>query len=112
MGLWASFKKKIWRKKIFLHPYSQWRKESDPELDPDPIVRGTETGIRIRTELSRNPNTAAPDNYIRSTGNLTDLERYLFRQKSVWLILKFWAVKLNVKHKFVTIRKQRVTFYL
>jgi hypothetical protein len=29
---------------------NQWRKKSDPELDPDPdqLVRGTDPGIRIR----------------------------------------------------------------
>jgi hypothetical protein len=31
--------------------------ESDPELepDPDPLVRGTDPGIRIRTKMSRIP---------------------------------------------------------
>jgi hypothetical protein len=32
--------------------------ESDPEPDPDPLVRGTDPGIRIRTKKSRIPNTA------------------------------------------------------
>ncbi len=27
---------------FFLHPQYQWRKESDPEIDPDPLVRGTD----------------------------------------------------------------------
>jgi hypothetical protein len=30
--------------------------ELDP--DPDPLARGTDTGIRIRTKMSRIPNTA------------------------------------------------------
>ncbi len=32
----------------------------DPELDPDPVplARGTDPGIRIRTKMSRIPNTA------------------------------------------------------
>ncbi len=34
-----------------------WRKESDPELYPDPLVRGLDTRIRIRTKMSRIPNT-------------------------------------------------------
>jgi hypothetical protein len=33
------------------------KKKSDPELDPDPLVRGTDPGIRIRTKISRIPNT-------------------------------------------------------
>jgi hypothetical protein len=33
------------------------RKESDPELDPDPLVRGTYTRIRIHTKMPRIPNT-------------------------------------------------------
>jgi hypothetical protein len=31
--------------------------ELDPELDPDPLVRGTDPGIRIRTKMSQIPNT-------------------------------------------------------
>ncbi len=31
--------------------------ESDQELDPDPLVRGTDPGIRIRTKMSRITNT-------------------------------------------------------
>jgi hypothetical protein len=27
--------------------------ELDPEPDPDPLVRGTDPGIRIRTKMSR-----------------------------------------------------------
>jgi hypothetical protein len=48
---------------FFWHPESQWRKESDrvldpvPVLDPDPLVRGTYPRIRIRTKMSRIPNT-------------------------------------------------------
>jgi hypothetical protein len=33
-------------------------KESDPTVDPDPLVRGTDPAIRIRTKMSRIPNTA------------------------------------------------------
>jgi hypothetical protein len=32
--------------------------ESELEPDPDPLVRGTDWGIRIRTKMSRIPNTA------------------------------------------------------
>ncbi len=32
--------------------------ESDPELDPDPLVRYTDPHIRIRTKMSRIPNSA------------------------------------------------------
>ncbi len=35
MYLWTSYKKKMW-KNFFLHPQSQWRKDSDPDMDPDP----------------------------------------------------------------------------
>ncbi len=31
--------------------------EPDPELDPDPLVRSTDPGSRIRTKMSRIPNT-------------------------------------------------------
>jgi hypothetical protein len=38
---------------IFLYPQSHWRKASDPELDPDALVRGTDQRNRIRTKMSR-----------------------------------------------------------
>jgi hypothetical protein len=31
--------------------------ELDPELDPDPLLRGTDPGIRIRIKISRIPDT-------------------------------------------------------
>ncbi len=37
------------RIRIRVHPFSHWRKESDPELDPDPLVRGMDPRIRTRT---------------------------------------------------------------
>jgi hypothetical protein len=62
MRLWASYEKKIWKKQFFLHTSNQWRMESDPDQDPDPepdpLVRRTDPGIRIRTKMSRIPNTA------------------------------------------------------
>ncbi len=48
----VSYKKKL----NILHPKSHWRKVSDPELDPDPLVRGTDPRNRFRTKLSRIPN--------------------------------------------------------
>ncbi len=51
MYLRVSYKKK----NIFLHPWSHWRKESDPELDPNPLVRGTDLEIRIRTKCHGYP---------------------------------------------------------
>ncbi len=51
---------KIGKKNIFLHPYSHWRKESNPEFDPEPdlLVRGTDPRIRnqIHTRMLRIPN--------------------------------------------------------
>ncbi len=34
-----------------------WRKESESELDPDPVVRGAGPRIQIRTKKSQIPNT-------------------------------------------------------
>jgi hypothetical protein len=31
----------------------------DPEPDPDPLARGTDPGIRIRTKMSQTPNTVS-----------------------------------------------------
>ncbi len=63
--LWVSYKKKNMKKNFFLHPLSHLRKESNPELDPDPeldlnpdpLARGTDPGIWIRSKMSRIPNT-------------------------------------------------------
>jgi hypothetical protein len=33
--------------------------DPDPETDPDPLFRGTDPGIRIRTKMSRIPNTVS-----------------------------------------------------
>jgi hypothetical protein len=50
-------------RKQILHPESHGRKESDLELDPDPdldpLVRGTDPQIQIRTKMSRIPNTGS-----------------------------------------------------
>jgi hypothetical protein len=40
-------------------PLRQRRKESDPELDP--LVRGADPGIRIRTIMSRIPNNGCSE---------------------------------------------------
>jgi hypothetical protein len=58
--LTQNFSKKLnfleWRWCVCMNFLHLWRKESDP--DPDPLVRGTYPGIRIRTKMSRVPNTA------------------------------------------------------
>ncbi len=58
MRLRISYKKKN-KEIFFLNPWSRWRKQSDPELDldPDPLVGGTDPRIRILTKMSRIPNT-------------------------------------------------------
>jgi hypothetical protein len=54
MCLWLSYKKRIW-KQIFLFASLKSLKK-DLELDPDPLVRGTDPRIRIRTKKSWIPN--------------------------------------------------------
>ncbi len=54
MCLWVSFKGEKNHKKFFAS-LNLWRKDPDPE--PDPLVRGTDPGIRIRIKLSRITNT-------------------------------------------------------
>jgi hypothetical protein len=64
MCLWASNQKK-YEKIYFFVSLKSVRKESDPELDPDtdPIVIGTDPGIRIRTKMTWISNTG-PDQEI------------------------------------------------
>ncbi len=62
-------------KKIFFILEVQ-RKDSDSDLDPDSLVRGTGTDprIRIRTKMSRIPNTAPnPQKTLRLKNNLNTL---------------------------------------
>jgi hypothetical protein len=49
----------------FLHSQSNCREKSDPELDLDPLVRGTDTGIRIRTKMSRIPKFISVKKFLR-----------------------------------------------
>ncbi len=55
MYLWASYDKKMWQKFFFF--ILKINEELDPDPETDPLVRGTDPGIRIRTKMSRNPNT-------------------------------------------------------
>ncbi len=56
MCLRVSYKKKIW---IFFYiPKATEERSWILSLDPDPLVRGTDPRIRIRTNMSRIPNTA------------------------------------------------------
>jgi hypothetical protein len=49
---WASYKKKKYEKEyIFFASLKSMKKELDP------FIRGTDLGIRIRTKMSRIPNT-------------------------------------------------------
>jgi hypothetical protein len=45
------------KKLFFILKVTKVLKESDSELDPDPLVRRTDLRIRIRTKISRIPNT-------------------------------------------------------
>ncbi len=52
------------RKTLFfvgVFPEGQGRKNQDPEPHPDPLVRGMDPRIRIRTKMSRIHNTAFKD---------------------------------------------------
>jgi hypothetical protein len=54
MFLWLSYKKKIWIPKV-TEEIIRIRSWIGP--DPDPVVRGTDPRIRIRTKKSLIPNT-------------------------------------------------------
>jgi hypothetical protein len=52
MCLWVNYEKKYGKKICCI-----LKIDPDPELDPDPLVKGMDPGIRIRTKMSRIPNT-------------------------------------------------------
>jgi hypothetical protein len=52
MYLWVSYKKKICKKNYFFTSFKSSKKGVG-----DPLAIGTEPGIRIRTKMSRIPNT-------------------------------------------------------
>ncbi len=54
MCLWVTYKKK-YEKKYFFASLKSLKKGVFPELDPDPLVRGTDLQIWIRTKMSRIP---------------------------------------------------------
>ncbi len=58
MCLWpvGKLKEKNMKKIIFF--FGIRTKESDPDPNPTLLVRSTDPGIRIRTKISRIPNTA------------------------------------------------------
>jgi hypothetical protein len=58
MYLWATHEKKC-KKNLFFCIL-----KINEERSPDPLVRSTDPGIRIRTNMSRIPNTAK--DYVRS----------------------------------------------
>ncbi len=59
MYLWVSYKKKY--DFFILKSLKSQRKQLDPDSEPDQVARGTDPGIwiRIRTKMSRIPNTGA-----------------------------------------------------
>jgi hypothetical protein len=59
MCLWVTYKKKNVGKNIFF-AFLKSELEFDPDSDPDPLISGTDPRIRIRirTKMSRIPNTA------------------------------------------------------
>ncbi len=79
MCLWANYEKKMW-KNIFLASSNQWRKESNPELDPDPLypdlepdpdplIRGIVPQIQNRTYQ----NVTDPENWVKGYFNWLSL---------------------------------------
>jgi hypothetical protein len=57
MWMWVSYKKNI-KKYLFFISLKSLKKGVGSGPDPDPLVRGTDLEIRIRTNMSRIPNTA------------------------------------------------------
>ncbi len=75
--------------------FSSWRKESDPELDPDPdpLVRGTDPRIWIGTKMSRIQNNAFKNS--SQSPHLTTSEVPKTRSRShAWKSCLMWVQKL------------------
>ncbi len=79
---------------FFLHLYSQWRKESDP----DPLVRGTEPWIQIHTKMPRIPNTVLKSVFYfwLCAGNDTD-QIFLLPCFHIQLLLRHWWKNARLK---------------
>jgi hypothetical protein len=104
MYLWGSYKKKIG---FFLHPLSHWRKESDPEWDPDldPLTRGTDRGIRIRIKMSRIPNTDSNFKLFNKV-KILKLFLYIFVFVQVATALLFWQLSFGNFHRLVHLDRE------
>jgi hypothetical protein len=57
--LWVSYKEKYGKKLILFATVKSLKKGIGSGVDPDPLVRGADTRIRIRTKMSRIPNNSA-----------------------------------------------------
>jgi hypothetical protein len=60
MCLLASYEKNMIKSNIYFATFKSIKKSVGSDPEPDPLVRGTDPGIRIRihTEMSQIPNTA------------------------------------------------------
>jgi hypothetical protein len=65
MYLWVSYEKKNVKIFCFILKINE-KKESDP----DPLVRGADPGIRIRTKMSRIPNTDTFTSFLLDDGSI------------------------------------------
>jgi hypothetical protein len=103
MYLWGSYKKIG----FFLHPLSHFRKESDPEWDPDPdpLTRGTDRGIRIRIKMSGIPNTDSNFKLIKQSKNII-VFLYIFVFIQVATALLFWQLSFGNFHRLVHLDRE------
>jgi hypothetical protein len=53
MCLWGLVTRKKYEKKFFFASLKSLKKESDPELDPDPLVRGADPDLHLNVTDSQ-----------------------------------------------------------
>jgi hypothetical protein len=74
-------------------------RQTNPDPNPDPLVRGMEPGIRIRTKMSQIPNTEEKSNYLLNwhPHSLRLRTRRFKRVPQLWRALRRPATQLGMR---------------
>jgi hypothetical protein len=92
---------KLWAKKLeknyfLLVSWCHWRKDQDPVPDPDPIVRGTDTRIRIVTKMSRIQNTRIKCKFLLRIAVAVDFYFLLAKNLEIFIVIPVPEMSVKV----------------